>query len=97
VERINNSECLCDKCPKRFLCYTTERIFSDARYQAIYEAEIALGKTKEQAVKTVMDMIEAYKIPIVSEEQKWWGNEWLDLDKKYEFKKEGKYKYRFKW
>ncbi len=43
--------------PKRFLCWSTERVFSDPRYQALFEAELALGKSKEEAVKAVREQI----------------------------------------
>jgi NCAIR mutase (PurE)-related protein len=50
--------CLCEKCPDRFKCYTAEKIFANPRYQGLYEAEMGLGKTKEQAIESVKKLIE---------------------------------------
>ena len=46
-------DCLCTKCVFRFQCFTQERIFSDPIYQGLFEALIAQGKTKEEALEEV--------------------------------------------
>ncbi len=47
------NECLCTKCVYRFQCFTQERIFSDPIYQGLFEALMAQGKTKEEALEEV--------------------------------------------
>ena len=51
--KIAEKECQCNKCALRFSCFTGERIFSDPLYQGLYEALIAQGRTKEQALDEV--------------------------------------------
>jgi hypothetical protein len=78
-------ECMCDKCPRRFICYTQERVFSDPRYQALFEAELALGKEKEEAIESVKRAIEAdkitkhYPMPDGIDSDEW--NKWKKYDK----------------
>jgi len=47
------NDCLCTKCVFRFQCFTQERIFSDPIYQGLFEALMAQGKTKEEALEEV--------------------------------------------
>ena len=49
--------CLCTECVFRFQCFTRERIFSDPMYQGLFEAMMALGKSKEEAVDAVANEI----------------------------------------
>ena len=46
-------ECLCDKCPDRFVCFTQRKVFSDPYFQAMYESYLAQGLSKEEAAKNV--------------------------------------------
>ena len=47
------NECLCTKCVYRFQCFTQERIFSDPIYQGLFEALMAQGKSREEALDEV--------------------------------------------
>lgn len=49
--------CLCNKCPHKFECYTQERIFSDPIFQGLFEALMAKGRTKEEALEEVTNEI----------------------------------------
>ncbi len=51
------NECLCSKCPLRFSCFTQERIFSNPLYQGLFEALIAKGKTREEALEETTNEI----------------------------------------
>ena len=46
-------DCLCVNCKFRFQCFTQERVFSDPLYQGLYEALIALGRSREEALEEV--------------------------------------------
>jgi hypothetical protein len=52
-------DCQCDSCELRFKCFTEERVFSSAAYQAMFEALMALGKTREEALESVINEIRA--------------------------------------
>lgn len=52
-----DKECLCSKCPLRFFCFTEERVFSDPIYQGLFEALMAQGKSKEEALDEVANEI----------------------------------------
>ena len=45
--------CLCDECPRRFVCFTQRKVFSDPYFQAMYESYLAQGLSKEEAAKNV--------------------------------------------
>jgi len=47
--------CLCSKCPLRFECFTQERLFSDPIFQGLFEALIAKGYSKEDALNRVFN------------------------------------------
>ena len=49
--------CLCSKCIFRFQCFTQERVFSDPIYQGLFEALIAKGKSREEAIDEVAQEI----------------------------------------
>ena len=49
--------CLCDKCSHKFECFTQERIFSDPILQGLFEALMAKGRTREEALEDVMGEI----------------------------------------
>ena len=51
------SDCLCSKCVFRFQCFTQERVFSDPIYQGLFEALMAQGKSKEEAIDEVANEI----------------------------------------
>lgn len=57
IERCHEGECICDGCERRFMCWTTKRIFSDPTHQALYEAYIAEGFDHEAARTEVKDFI----------------------------------------
>lgn len=46
-------DCLCSKCMFRFQCFTQERVFSDPVYQGLFEALIAQGKSRDEAIDAV--------------------------------------------
>lgn len=47
------NDCLCPKCMFRFQCFTQERVFSDPIFQGLFEALMAQGKSKEEALDEV--------------------------------------------
>ena len=51
------TDCLCSKCVFRFQCFTQERVFSDPIYQGLFEALMAQGKSKEEAIDEVANEI----------------------------------------
>uniref|UniRef100_A0A6M3JRI4 Uncharacterized protein n=1 Tax=viral metagenome TaxID=1070528 RepID=A0A6M3JRI4_9ZZZZ len=51
------TDCLCSKCIFRFQCFTQERVFSDPIYQGLFEALMAQGKSKEEALDEVANEI----------------------------------------
>jgi len=52
-DKALEDRCKCKECEYRFQCFTNERIFSDPLYQGLYEALIALGRSKEEALEEV--------------------------------------------
>ncbi len=50
-------DCLCSGCIFRFQCFTQERVFSDPIYQGLFEALMAQGKSKEEALDEVTNEI----------------------------------------
>jgi hypothetical protein len=52
-------KCLCGECPHKFECFTQERIFSDSIFQGLFEALIAQGSSKDDALKRVIGELEA--------------------------------------
>jgi len=54
-------ECLCSKCKLRFQCFTQERVFSDPLYQGLFEALIAKGRSREEAIDEVVNELK-YRI-----------------------------------
>ncbi len=51
------NDCLCAKCIFRFQCFTQERVFSDPLYQGLFEALMAKGRTREEAIDEVTNEI----------------------------------------
>lgn len=49
--------CECDKCKLRYKCFTEEKIFSDAVQQGMFEAFIALGMDRDNAINAVVDFL----------------------------------------
>ena len=49
--------CLCSKCIFRFQCFTQERVFSDPIYQGLFEALMAKGRSREEAIDEVTQEI----------------------------------------
>lgn len=49
--------CRCNDCPLRFQCFTQERVFSDSLLQGLFEAIMAEGFDKEEALKQVKSEI----------------------------------------
>ena len=66
IKKKECGECICDGCERRFICWTTERIFSDPAHQALYETCIAEGFPSEEAIERVQEFI---KIAIARAEQ----------------------------
>ena len=56
-------ECICNQCPRRFVCFTQEKVFSDPAYQAMYETYVEEGLKHEVAVKKVREFIEGLASP----------------------------------
>ena len=54
----DDKKCICEECPRRFICFTNKKVFSDPRYQALYEAYCEEGMSHEDAVKEVKETIE---------------------------------------
>ena len=52
-------DCLCSGCTYRFQCFTQERVFSDPVFQGLFEALIAQGKSRDEAVDTVAKEIKS--------------------------------------
>ena len=52
-EKALEEDCLCTKCTFRFQCFTQERVFSDPILQGLFEALMAQGKSKEEALDEV--------------------------------------------
>ena len=95
LERCHKGECICDGCERRFICWTTKRVFSDPTHQALYEAYIAEGLPHEEALKEVEEVLqraimeaairEAAKHPKKPDfdkvDNKWKKDEWRDVPK----------------
>jgi len=81
LERCHNGECLCDACERRFICWTSKRVFSDPTHQALYEAHIAEGMSHEDALAEVKAIERAILEAAIREERdkkKPWYDEWKD-------------------
>ena len=96
--------CICEKCPDRFKCFTSEKVFSNPRYQGLYEAEMGLGKTKEQAIESVKKLIKNEEKPYpVEGDENWdkWNDIWKDSDmwkdRKKWIDKKDKFKDYYTW
>ncbi len=57
LNHCHAGECICDGCERRFVCWTTKRVFSEPIHQTLYEAYVAEGHSHEDAVKEVEEMI----------------------------------------
>ena len=96
IKKKDCGECICDGCERRFVCWTTKRVFSDLTHQALYEAYVAEGLSHEDAVKEVEGVIQRAIVEAATREAvknaplpdygkiKKWG-EWHDnrLDEKW--------------
>lgn len=52
-DKALEKECLCNGCEFKFQCFTQERVFSDPIFQGLFEALMAKGRTKEEALEEV--------------------------------------------
>ena len=74
-------KCMCDSCPNRFECFTQERVFSDPIFQGLFEALIAQGHSKEEALDMVSDEIKSRISPPIPDSTPWapvnppWGTQ----------------------
>ena len=59
--KTKEPKCICETCPRRFICFTQERVYSDPEYQALFEGYVAQGDTKEEAIEKVQEFIEENK------------------------------------
>jgi hypothetical protein len=78
--KASEKNCLCDNCNLRFVCFTQERIFSEALYQGLFEALMAQGRSKEEALQEVTSELKS-RLPysqIVGKE--WYGGSAGDTD-----------------
>lgn len=55
--KAGSEKCICETCPRRFECFTQERVFSDALLQGLFEAIIAEGTSREEAIRQVKEEI----------------------------------------
>ena len=58
LKRCHEGDCICDGCERRFVCWTTKRVFSEPTHQALYEAYVAEGHSHEDAIKEVEIVIQ---------------------------------------
>jgi len=58
IKKCKDGECICDGCQRRFICWTTKRVFSDPTHQALYEAYVAEGLPHDEAVQEVRETLE---------------------------------------
>ncbi len=58
LEKCHKGECICDGCERRFVCWTTKRVFSDPTQQALYEAYVAEGLPHKEAIQEVKEILE---------------------------------------
>lgn len=56
-DKALEKDCLCSKCMFRFQCFTQERVFSDPIFQGLFEALMAQGKSREEALDEVTNEI----------------------------------------
>jgi hypothetical protein len=61
--RALEDSCLCNKCPLKFACFTQERIFSDPIFQGLFEALMAKGHSREEAVDMVANELKTRMLP----------------------------------
>ncbi|MFA7101264.1 MAG: hypothetical protein WC196_05990 [Bacilli bacterium] len=94
IKKCKDGECICDGCQRRFICWTTKRVFSDPTHQALYEAYVAEGLPHDEAVQEVRETLERAiaqaAMRQIAEEREWnekspiydkkkkWYNEWYD-------------------
>lgn len=69
-------QCLCNKCPHKFECFTQERIFSDPIFQGLFEALMAQGMSKEDALEEVTEELKSrlVNIPLDKKDFTWVDN-----------------------
>ncbi len=58
LKKCHDGECICDGCERRFVCWTTKRVFSNPTHQTLYEAYVAEGFSHEDAVREVEGVIQ---------------------------------------
>ncbi len=56
-DKALEDKCKCKECEYRFQCFTQERVFSDPLYQGLFEALMAKGRSREEAVDEVANEI----------------------------------------
>jgi len=79
--KAGTGKCICGTCPRRFECFTQERVFSDALLQGLFEAILAEGVDREEAIKQVKDEI---KFRLTREElERVKGDEWRPVPNIY--------------
>jgi len=93
IKKCKDGECICDGCQRRFVCWTTKRVFSDPTHQALYEAYIAEGLPHDEAIQEVRETLERAiaqaAMRQIAEEREWkeknpiydkkqWSKEWYD-------------------
>lgn len=67
-------KCLCDKCEHRFECFTNEHLFTDPILQGLYEALVADGDTKEEALVEIIETLKSKLDPLphtISSDKTW--------------------------
>jgi hypothetical protein len=75
IKKCKDGECICDSCQRRFVCWTTKRVFSDPTHQALYEAYVAEGLPHDEAVREVRETLERAIMQAamrqIAEEREW--------------------------
>jgi hypothetical protein len=46
-------KCICNRCPRRYVCFTQQRVYSDPFLQAMFESYLAMGLSVHDAVGRV--------------------------------------------
>jgi hypothetical protein len=81
-KKVCNKEtsCICEKCPRKFECFTQEKIFSDRYAQSMFEGFIALGFKRGDAInQTIHKLAEYTQAPASTTTTQTWQPSWPDV------------------
>jgi len=85
---MTENKCICDECPRRFVCFTQKKVFSEPDYQAMYEAYVEEGLEHEEAVKEVRELIERQRIQPKVDDYKPWHDDWKEEYDTWKYKEQ---------